>query len=189
MTHTAPADPVRPPAALWRRLAAIVYDALVLAAVILFATALVSPFVDTETSTPANPLLGIYLCGVAFVFIGWFWTHGGQTLGMRAWRLQLVTTDGDAVRWRHALLRLVSGVPAWLLLIIGVISWATPARPPAGSLVAWLFEVPGGWLTLIASLWVIWDNSRFSWRDRASRTRVTYLPRQASGSGLDSTPQ
>jgi len=33
------------------------------------------------------------------------WTHGGQTIGMRAWRLRVVSRGGLALRWPQALLR------------------------------------------------------------------------------------
>ncbi|UCE89762.1 MAG: RDD family protein [Pseudomonadota bacterium] len=176
--HTPQPKPTQESAAIWRRLAAIVYDSLVLIAVILLATALASPFINEDTTTSVNPLLSIYLCCVAFGFFGWFWTHGGQTLGMRAWRLRLVSANSENVGWRQSLVRFVSGVPAWALLSIGVISWATPVRPAADATVVWLFDLPPGWLTLGATLWVIWDNSRYSWRERASATRVILLPKR-----------
>jgi uncharacterized RDD family membrane protein YckC len=42
------------------------------------------------------------LIGVAFVFYGWCWTHGGQTLGLRAWKLRVVTADGEPLTWLDA---------------------------------------------------------------------------------------
>jgi len=38
------------------------------------------------------------------------WTRGGQTLGMRAWRLRVVCGDGGGVPWTLALLRFVAAV-------------------------------------------------------------------------------
>jgi uncharacterized RDD family membrane protein YckC len=52
----------------------------------------------------------LYLLGIDGMFFAWFWTHGGQTLGMRAWRARLETTHGDAVTWRHAWLRLMAAL-------------------------------------------------------------------------------
>ncbi|MCB1757256.1 MAG: RDD family protein, partial [Gammaproteobacteria bacterium] len=51
---------------------------------------------------------------VTFVFFGWFWTHGGQTLGMRAWRLQLTGNRQHAVSWPQSIIRL-----AIMLLTLG----------------------------------------------------------------------
>ncbi len=49
----------------------------------------------------------------------WFWTHGGQTLGMRAWRLRLVSDDGDKVTLRQALVRYAVAILSWLVLGLG----------------------------------------------------------------------
>jgi uncharacterized RDD family membrane protein YckC len=59
----------------------------------------------------------LYLLLVAFLFYGWFWTHGGQTLGMRAWRLRTVNRDGSPVRWPRAALRFALAIVAWLTVI------------------------------------------------------------------------
>ena len=104
-----------------RRLAAIVYDALVVTAVLFFAAV---PVVllhggAVEESIPFR----VYLVAVAFAFFGGFWTHGGQTIGMRAWRVWLVRDDGGPVRWRDAALRYVLAVGSWLPVAAGFL-WA-----------------------------------------------------------------
>ena len=38
------------------------------------------------------------------MFFGWFWTHGGQTLGMRV-AIKLLTAGGQAVDWRQSIVR------------------------------------------------------------------------------------
>jgi uncharacterized RDD family membrane protein YckC len=48
------------------------------------------------------------------LFYTWFWTHGGQTLGMRAWRIRVHRDDGAPLRWRDALLRFGA---AWLAVL------------------------------------------------------------------------
>jgi uncharacterized RDD family membrane protein YckC len=40
-------------------------------------------------------------------FFLWFWRNGGQTIGMRAWRLRLFSTNDKPFGYRRALLRLV----------------------------------------------------------------------------------
>ena len=69
----------------------------------------------------------MYLLAVAFAFYGWFWTHGGQTLGMRAWRLQVVRTWGGALSWRHALLRYSAAMVSWAVLGLGFL-WVALSR-------------------------------------------------------------
>ena len=106
-------------ASLPKRLAALFYDALLLVAVWFVATALVLPLNHGQAIHTGNPFYSSYLLFVSFFFFGWFWMHGGQTLGMRAWRLQLRRRDGLPLSWWHVLLRFLSAMPSWLLLGLG----------------------------------------------------------------------
>lgn len=64
-------------------------------------------------------LLQFYLLGVCFVFYGWFWVHGGQTLGLRTWRLRVVRHDSTPITWRHAALRFAGAILSWAALGLG----------------------------------------------------------------------
>ncbi len=106
-----------------RRLAAILYDTMLLLAVLFIATALVMPLTGGEAVGANDPFLSTYLIGVAFLFFGGFWTHGGQTLGMRAWRIRLQTREGQAITWRHAGLRFLVAIVSWGVAGLGFL-WA-----------------------------------------------------------------
>lgn len=111
------------PARLSRRLAAIVYDSLLLTGVLFSATALAlglavallgSKAFELHNPLTGNPFFSTYLLLVCFFFYGGFWTYGGQTLGMRAWRLRVQQHNGQSISWWQALLRfLVAGL--WLV--------------------------------------------------------------------------
>jgi uncharacterized RDD family membrane protein YckC len=103
----------RPPG-LWRRLAAIGYDLILLVAVFFAATAVLLPFTGGEAIGPHNFLYTAYLIVVAFGYFGWFWTHGGQTLGMRSWHLRLVGEGQMSVSWPRALLRFAGAWLSWI---------------------------------------------------------------------------
>ncbi|MGD8784571.1 MAG: RDD family protein, partial [Thioalkalispiraceae bacterium] len=99
-------------ASLLRRLAALVYDGLLLFAVTMVAGFLITPFLGEinienqgTNETIFNPLMLAYYLIVYYLFFTWFWTHGGQTLGMRAWHTRLLTSDGKLVNWKQALFR------------------------------------------------------------------------------------
>ncbi len=102
-----------PPPGLFRRLGALVYDAVLLAGVLFAATLAILPLRGGVAFHPHDPVYLAYLLGVGFVFFGWFWTHGGQTLGMRAWKIRLVAGGGAPLTWKHAALRYVC---AWVSL-------------------------------------------------------------------------
>lgn len=101
-----------PATGLWRRLAAILYDSLLLFAVLMLATGIWLPFTGGETVQ--TPLLFPWLLMVSYGFFGWFWTHGGQTLGMKAWRLRAQTFDGGQLTWARALARFAAALLSWL---------------------------------------------------------------------------
>ena len=101
---------VHPSPGVFRRVAAFVYDFLLLCAV-WFGSTLVLLAFRGGVAIPPNALwYPIYLLTLAFMFFAWFWTHGGQTLGMKAWKIRMVTLDGAPVTWRHAAVRFLSGV-------------------------------------------------------------------------------
>ncbi len=97
------ATPIQP--GLGRRLAAIGYDALLLAAVLFVATAALLPFTGGEAVRADHGWYSAYLAAVSFGYFGWFWTHGGETLGMRSWRLRLVGAGTNGASWRQSLVR------------------------------------------------------------------------------------
>lgn len=115
------------PAPLWRRLGAAVYDALLLIAlwmVALWLDVVVRDALGLDRNWPA---LRAYLFLLGLFFFGWFWTHGGQTLGMRAWRLQLRRRDGRPIGWATAAARYAGAWLAWAPLGLGVL-WSLVDR-------------------------------------------------------------
>ncbi len=112
---------------LLRRLAAVAYDTVLLLAVLFVATALILPFNSGEAFTQDQIYYPVYLLLVSFVFFGWFWTHGGQTLGMRSWKLVVLSQEGQALSWRQALLRYSVALISWLVFGLGF--WWVLFRP------------------------------------------------------------
>jgi uncharacterized RDD family membrane protein YckC len=113
-----PEIPARP-AQLWRRLAALLYDSLLLLGIWFIATALLLPFTGGEAIRSNNPLLSTYLLFISFFFYGWFWMHGGQTLGMRAWRLQIRNLRSGPINWWQVLLRFMLAIPSGFFFGLG----------------------------------------------------------------------
>jgi uncharacterized RDD family membrane protein YckC len=165
------------PAPLWRRLAAACYDALLLLAiwmVALLAALFAQQLFGLARNDHADALL-LFLAGLGF--FGWSWTHGGQTLGMRAWRLQLRRDDGAAVRWPVAAARYALMLMIWLA---GLILLVLPQLPEA-----WGAKMPHrpqvleacAAVTLLALLLPLLDSRRRGLHDRLTSTEVLLLPR------------
>lgn len=126
--HKTPAPAPPPTVSLARRFAALAYDALLLLALLFIATI---PWAVAARGEPLAPLgrmaYQLYLIGVSGLFFAWFWTHGGQTLGMRAWRLRVTADAGGAVTPRHATVRFAIGIVSLGLLGLGF-WWSLFAR-------------------------------------------------------------
>ena len=111
--------PTAPSVSLLRRLGAVLYDTLLLLSVLFIATALVLVLTGGEAIPAGNPFFSSYLLFICFMFYGWFWTHGGQTLGMRAWKIRIQQRNGAAISWWQAVLRFLSAIVSWLALGLG----------------------------------------------------------------------
>ena len=99
-----------PPAGLIKRLAAFVYDFLLLLAIIMVAGFVALPFSGGDAISAGNPWYQTYIFLLSFAFFAWFWTRGGQTLGMRAWRLRVENLDGSPINLGQSLLRFMAGM-------------------------------------------------------------------------------
>jgi len=107
-----------------RVLAAIFYDLWLVAALWLLGTT-VYTFIRHALGDNAGGdnhlLLQVWLAASPLLFFGWFWTHGGQTLGMRAWRIRVVAGDGGTLTWRAATRRYFAALLSWALLGLGFV--------------------------------------------------------------------
>ena len=119
---------VPPTAGLIRRLLSMVYEALILAAVVMLAgLVFIIPLTlltgHDASAGAARWLFQIYLVAVPGVYFSWFWLHGGQTLPMRAWRLRVVAADDRPLTRRAVLLRYLYAWPSVLAGGAGLV-WA-----------------------------------------------------------------
>ena len=106
-------DPDQRPSLL-RRLAAVLYDGMLLIAIWMGAAALWIGLQGGEAATAGDGLFRVYLLGVAYLFFVGFWVIGGRTLGMQAWRLRLVDAHGQRISTRAATHRFVTAIVSWL---------------------------------------------------------------------------
>jgi len=104
----------------FRHLIIVVYDLLLLLSSWLLATLLIVALNGGEAIGQGNPFFIGYLFLVSFAFYGWFWTHGGQTLGMRSWRVFLLSYSNGPVTWQQAFLRFAVSIIAYLPLGLGI---------------------------------------------------------------------
>ena len=124
--HPAAADGAQP-ATLARRALALIYEALLLIAVVFIGSL---PFVMLANAVDhgvARLLFQLYLAALTGFYFTWQWRRGGQTLAMKTWRMRLVTRAGTPLTWGHALKRFTFALPGTLLLGAGFL-WALVDR-------------------------------------------------------------
>jgi uncharacterized RDD family membrane protein YckC len=95
---------------VFRRLAAMVYDLLLLAALWMTATFVLVIGRGGAPVPPGNLPYQLLLAAITAGFFIGFWLRGGQTLGMRAWRLRVALPSGAPLDVRTAVVRLAAGL-------------------------------------------------------------------------------
>jgi uncharacterized RDD family membrane protein YckC len=109
-----------------RRVAALIYDSFLLIALLMVFTGASLFFTHGNAVMPetAGAWVYVYRSGLGVVIAAYFvgnWIHSGQTLGMRAWRIQVVDERGGRLTTLPAVLRFVLAVAAWLPAGLGVL--------------------------------------------------------------------
>ena len=143
-----------PSAGLFRRIAALVYDSLLLFAISLaygvlvwLIRSLIEGSLEGHgvTSTPASILFMVgWWLSLAYYYI-YCWKKRGQTLAMKAWRLRLQQPDGS----------LTTNKQHWLRALIAPLSLAI----------------------IVGLLWRFWDKNGDCLHDKLTGTRVVLLPK------------
>jgi len=157
-------------AGLARRLVALLYEALLLVALVFIASFLLTPLVSPGSArsgmlvvpTLAGRIVSLVaLFSLAAAFYTWSWSEGRRTLPMKTWRLALVTVDGERTSRRRAFGRYLA---AWIGPALALIAYAALSPRGLGA-IAWplLFI---NWLAAIA------DPERQFLHDRLARTRI-----------------
>lgn len=103
----------------FRHMAIVTYDSLLLLAFLFLATAIVLPFNKGEAFTSNQFFFPLYIISVSFLYYGWFWTHGGQTLGMKTWKIRIQTLNKQPLTWLDAFKRFCLSIVSWGFLGLG----------------------------------------------------------------------
>lgn len=106
-----------------RRLLVILYDAFILLGLLILASALALPFGDPNKVAFHHVGFTLWLLAVCFAYLGACWRYGGMTVGMRAWRVRLVSNDKQVVSWPRCLLRFLVGLVSLAAIGLGIL-WA-----------------------------------------------------------------
>ena len=144
----------RPSPSLLRRLIAMLYDTLLVVALVGVVNALALGVVTGITQGGQqilNPYLVQTLTTLSIVgFFSMFWVKNGQTLGMQAWRIKLVDFQGKPPTFSRALVHCLGACLSAACLGLGY-------------------------------LWCLVDHNKRYWHDYISHTELILLPKQDIG--------
>ena len=157
-------------AGLARRLASLVYETLIVAAIVLAAGFALTPLMSPSASLDGVPILPgtgrrtaglLAMASVLGAYFVWCWTAGRRTLPMKTWRLRLVDPTGAPPARARAIARYAA---AWIGPAIAVAAYAATHSRLA-------------WLALgIGYAWSLVDPHRRFLHDRIAGTRIVRDP-------------
>ncbi len=90
---------------LWRRLLSTIYDGVVILGLLMIASAIALPIGNSSKFALRDFWFTAWLTLVCFAYLGACWHYAGMTVGMRAWRLQLITADKEMISWPMCFIR------------------------------------------------------------------------------------
>lgn len=141
-----------PPPGLLRRLAAMVYDTLLVLPLIMVTVAIALGLRSVLGGAADAILPPVIVQALAIVccigFFAVFWLKSGQTLGMQAWRIKLVPMPGNELTFGRVVTRCGSALLSGACLGLGY-------------------------------LWCLFDRRKRSWHDYLSGTELVLLPKKS----------
>jgi uncharacterized RDD family membrane protein YckC len=147
-----------------RRLACFVYEGVLLFGVLMIAGYLFSTVTQQRHALSGRFGLQVFLFVVLGIYFTWFWSHGGQTVAMKAWHIRLVKGDGTPVSELRAFARYLL---SWMWFVPAlVVLWLSGVRGPAPTAVALFVGVLG-----FAALALAHPARQF-WHDALCGTRL-----------------
>lgn len=90
---------------VFRRLASVLYDGLLVLALLFVASYFFLMLLGDATKPPLRFFYQLYLLTICAAYFTGFWMHGGQTLAMKTWRFRLVSVDGRELAYKKLLVR------------------------------------------------------------------------------------
>ena len=128
------------PCSVARMFGCMLYDAMVLAAILFAVTTITLAMRQGAAIAPGNTAYQAFLILSAWLYFAYSWRLGGQTLGMRAWQVH-IRSNQPQVSWRQSLVRFLTAGLSLACLGGGYFwSWLHPAG------MTWHDLTSGTWL-------------------------------------------
>ena len=112
----------QPGVGLFRRLFAVFYDSFLLLAILFVISGIATALNQGTAVEPGNtlyPFMVFIIFSLSYLYFAWFWMHGGQTLGMKTWQIQLRTIDNSEIDRKITVIRFVTALFSWGFVGLG----------------------------------------------------------------------
>ena len=168
-TLTPVAVPLEAPG-IWRRIATIPYEGLLLLALLLIASFPVAGLKGYAMGGIQHLFYQAYLFMVTSAYFIWLWCHGGQTLPMKTWRFTVVDQTGHSLTAARAAIRFICALIFFGPAAVGIVLLFFPDRV-SPVITIWTF------LPLVATIWwAKFDPERQFLHDRLAGTKLINTP-------------
>jgi uncharacterized RDD family membrane protein YckC len=158
-----------PPPSIARRLACFVYEGVLLFGVLMMSAYLYGSLTQQRHALQGREGLMAFLFVILAIYFTWFWSHGGQTVAMKAWHIRVVDRAGHPLTQTRALMRYLA---SWLWFMPALVVYSLAGLKDSAA----FFTVLTVGVLAYAAL-ARWQPDRQFWHDAACGTRlVTWRP-------------
>ncbi len=105
---------------LWRRIASMLYDSVLIVALLIVMSLPLISF-NIQENIILKTTVQIYSYLIIQYFFVWFWVNSSGTLGMKSWKIKIVDINGNKITYRKAILRFNIAIISILIFGIGFI--------------------------------------------------------------------
>ena len=109
----------------------MLYDAVILLGLLMLASAVALPFGNMQKVALQDFWFTLWLLLVCFAYLGSCWRYAGMTVGMRAWRIKLVSDNDQIMSWPRCVLRFLVGAFSVSAFGLGIL-WALVDKKKRG---------------------------------------------------------
>ena len=106
---------------IWRRLASILYDSLLVLAILIIMSLPFFSF-NLEENLSLKIIMQIYYYLITQYFFVWFWVNNEGTLGMKTWKIKIVSEDGNKISYIEAIIRFNTAILSFIFFGLGFLT-------------------------------------------------------------------
>ena len=103
---------------IWRRSASILYDSLLVLAMLIIMSLPFFSF-NLEENLSLKIIVQIYYYLITQYFFVWFWVNNEGTLGMKTWKIKIVSEDGNKISYIEAIIRFNAAIFSFIFFGLG----------------------------------------------------------------------